>query len=69
MKKFEDFFLKRDKKQTNTLNKQKKTQTKTKVIWFFFYQGKVEGLCKSSGCQVLPQQLCQFIKWELWTNT
>lgn len=62
MKKFEDFF-KRETKTNKHPEQTKKTQTKTKKI--FFYQGKVEGLCKSSGCQVLPQQLCQFIKWEL----
>lgn len=68
MKKFEDFFFKERQKKTKHPEQTKKTQTKTKVM-IFFYQGKVEGLCKSSGCQVLPQQLCQFIKWELWTNT
>lgn len=37
------------------------------VCAFLSYQGKVESLCESSSCQVLSQQLCQFIKWELGT--
>lgn len=42
MKKFEDFFLKRDKKQTNTLNKQKKKpKPRQKLYDFFFTRAKL----------------------------
>lgn len=46
-----------------------------KKKWLYFchssrlsHQGKIEGLRESGCCHVLSQQLCQFIKWELWIN-